>query len=72
MVFEGICLTSGSWYYEVTLVQEGNLHRSKIGWADPLLTVNATENLGVGDDKHSWSWCPVSYTHLTLPTILLV
>ena len=53
MVFEGICLTSGCWYYEVTLHKEGNLHRSKIGWADPLLTVKSHENIGVGDDKHS-------------------
>jgi len=58
MVFEGIYLTSGSWYYEVTLIRQGNLHRSKIGWADPLFTCNGYECIGCGDDKHSWSWCP--------------
>ena len=58
VVFQGICLTSGVWYYEVELLQEGNLHRSKIGWADPRFSCKGTENIGVGDDKHSWSYCP--------------
>ena len=58
VVFDGICLTSGCWYYEVTLIEKGQVHRSKIGWADPLLTCNGYECIGVGDDKHSWSWCP--------------
>jgi hypothetical protein len=58
VVFQGICLTSGVWYYEVELLQEGNLHRSKIGWVDPRFSCNGAECIGVGDDKHSWSYCP--------------
>ena len=34
------------------------VHRSKIGWVEPLFTCNGYECIGVGDDKHSWSWCP--------------
>ena len=61
LVVEACCHIVGApmhRYYEVTLIKQGNLHRSKLGWADPLFTCNGYECIGCGDDKHSWSWCP--------------
>ena len=43
---------------EVELIEEGMVHRTKLGWADTMFTSHANQNLGVGDDKHSWSFCP--------------
>jgi hypothetical protein len=58
VIYSGPLLTTGCWYYEVELLEEGMLHRTKVGWCDPGFTSDAKGNLGVGDDKHSWSWCP--------------
>jgi len=55
---QGVLLTEGKWYYEVELIEEGMVHRTKLGWADTMFTSHANQNLGVGDDKHSWSFCP--------------
>jgi hypothetical protein len=58
VVYNGPLLTTSCWYYEVTLLEEGMLHRTKVGWTDPEGATDASQNLGVGDDKHSWSYCP--------------
>ena len=46
-----VVLTSGKWYYEVTMVKAG---LAQLGWCDMMYTGNSLKGEGVGDDLHSW------------------
>jgi hypothetical protein len=46
-----VVLTSGKWYYEVTLIKAG---LAQLGWGDVMFTGNSLKGEGVGDDLHSW------------------
>lgn len=48
-----VMLTSGKWYYEARIEQEG---LGQIGWADASYRGNSSGGEGVGDDRHSWGY----------------
>jgi hypothetical protein len=50
-VLQGCLLTSGKWYYEFTIRNNGVC---QIGWADLEFVGSTRDGVGVGDDKHSW------------------
>ena len=52
VTLEGVLLTRGKWYYEVTINQGGVC---QIGWSDLEFAASSNQDTGVGDDKHSWS-----------------
>lgn len=49
----GIALSSGVWFYEVTLVTSGLI---QIGWVDGYFQASSDQGEGVGDHSHSWSY----------------
>ena len=51
VVGDGVAITAGKWYYEVQVEAIGY---AAIGMGDDQFFGDWTENLGVGDDIHSW------------------
>ena len=55
VVADSICLSSGRWYYECTVLESvPRGARCSIGWADRRFVGNWSAAMGVGDDAHSW------------------
>ncbi|ORY00767.1 SPRY-domain-containing protein [Basidiobolus meristosporus CBS 931.73] len=48
-----MCVSSGTWYYEVQLVTSGIM---QIGWATKSSIFRPDEGVGVGDDDHSFAF----------------
>ncbi|KAK9762029.1 hypothetical protein K7432_012615 [Basidiobolus ranarum] len=48
-----MCITQGSWFYEVQLVTSGIM---QIGWATKQSIFRPEEGVGVGDDDHSFAF----------------
>ena len=53
VVADGTLVTSGKWYYEVTIAEDV---LAQIGWANPKFEPDSEEGNGVGDDMFSYSY----------------
>lgn len=51
---DGVLLTQGKWYYEVTI--RTNNVATQFGWADLDFIASNDNGQGVGDEKHSWAY----------------
>ena len=56
VVADGVCLVTGRWYYECTVLQAvPRGARCALGWGDRQFTGNWSAGKGVGDGMHSWA-----------------